>query len=219
MEKKLNDKMIQSTFARCMDKAGKAGHAYPWEDRKLYAQWLAQTYYYVRHSTRLLALASSHMPLQFEPQHLRFADHLQEERGHDLMAKKDLENLGFSIADFPELSETAAFYQTQYFWIQHQGVFSFFGWILSLEGSAVGVGKDVYARVQKAHGDKCSIFLRVHTREDEEHLPKAFEQLQALPEAQQALVCRNMILSTDIYCKILAAGQASVSGTSLSRSA
>lgn len=219
MKKENKDHLIQATFARCMDKAGKAGNAFAWEDRSLYGNWLAQTYYYVRHSTRLLALASSHMPLQFEPQHLRFADHLQEERGHDLMAKKDLENLGFSLTDFPELTETTTFYQTQYFWIQHQGVFSFFGWILSLEGSAVGVGKEVYTRVQKAHGDKSSIFLRVHTREDEEHLPKAFEQLQALPESQQILVCRNMVLSTDIYCKMLAGCQLSSSGKTLSRSA
>jgi len=31
----------------------------PWENQSFYAEWLAQTYFYVRHSTRLLCLAAA----------------------------------------------------------------------------------------------------------------------------------------------------------------
>ena len=36
---------------------------FPWEERAAYADWLAQTYYYVRHTTRLIASAAARFPI------------------------------------------------------------------------------------------------------------------------------------------------------------
>ena len=40
-----------------LDELVQVCHSMPWTDEGFYREWLAQTYYYVCHSTRLLALA------------------------------------------------------------------------------------------------------------------------------------------------------------------
>ena len=110
--------------------------SYPWQDPEAYALYLSQTYYYVLHSTRLLALSAAHMKVSDNTFHRRFLEHASEEKGHDLMALKDLEVLGFRLEDFPELPHTRMFWETQYYKIEHNDPLSLLGYVIALEALA-----------------------------------------------------------------------------------
>jgi len=177
---------------------------FPWEDKRAYASWCAQTYYYVCHSTRLLALGGARSELSAQGMHRRFIDHLAEEKGHEKLASNDVKALGFTLDQFPEMPQTSLFYQNQYYWLnQHHGAIAFFGWILTLEGAGVKACGEVYKRVKKAHGEKAAMFLKVHSEEDVGHLDKAFDQLKCLePRAVECLI-KNMEQSCTLYGEIL----------------
>jgi hypothetical protein len=175
---------------------------FPADDREAYAWWLSQTFYFVCHSTRLLALAASRFEVSSEDLHRRFLDHTREERAHDTMALRDLKNLGYEIEAFPELPETQAFYQTQYYWIQHRDPRAFFGYILCLEAFAIGGAKRIYEAARDAFGDKSTVFLKVHVQEDVGHSDLALKQLENLTLEQKQMIVENLRLSCHLYAQI-----------------
>src|SRR5215813_8139137 len=83
----------------------------PWHIKAVYGAFLAQTYYYVNHSTRLLALAASRFKSSEEPIHRRFIKHATEEMSHEILALRDLKHLGLSLDNYHEFPSTRAFYQ------------------------------------------------------------------------------------------------------------
>jgi hypothetical protein len=168
---------------------------FPWEDRFAYAEYLAQTYHYVCHSTRLLAASAALLGVDREKLHQRFLKHAAEERSHHLLASRDLTKLGFSLDDFPELPSTQAFYEPQYYRIEHVSPLAMFGYILALEGSAVEYGPSAYQAVCAAHGESPTAFLRVHAGEDPGHLETAFTMIRELSPDEQQLVYRNTAFS------------------------
>jgi thiaminase len=194
---------MEATFKTCMKRLAKTIEATDWDDKKKYGAFLAHTYYYVCHSTRLLALAASRFPLNQDKLHYRFLAHISEETRHEILATKDLENLGFKIGDFPETPATQAFYQCQYFQIEHLSSASFLGYVLMLEGLAVEKGAWLCERVTKKHGTKAAAFLKVHANEDIEHLEKAFDQIKHLGEIEKSHVSNNLILSCHLYNAVL----------------
>jgi hypothetical protein len=175
----------------------------PWEDRVFYAEYLAQTYYYVGHSTRLLACAATRLGVDREKLHHRFLKHAAEERSHHLLASRDLSKLGFSLEDFPELPATSALYESQYYRIEHIGPTMLLGYILALEGNAVAYAPGVYQRVRSEHGDSTVSFLRVHAEEDPDHLEKAFASVEALPTGEQERIATNARFSLGMYEMLL----------------
>ena len=68
--------------------------SFPWEDPLAYQLWSAQTYYFVLHSTRLFALASSRCLLTENALHFKLLNHLAEEKGHENLALQDLKAMG-----------------------------------------------------------------------------------------------------------------------------
>jgi hypothetical protein len=176
---------------------------FPWEDRATYAEWLAQTYYMVNHSTRLVALAGAYTPLDKNTLHARFVDHSKEERGHQLIAVSDINALGYDLKDFPCLPPSACMYQVQYYWIQHQGVASFFGYTLALESLAIEFGPEVYRRVCAAHGKKAAKFLECHSDADVDHMKKAEQEISKLSQEELTLATRNLQLSASLYRAML----------------
>lgn len=176
---------------------------FPWEDRGSYANWLAQTALMVSHSTRLTTLAAAHCPASQTRLHHRLIDHSREERGHELLAASDLEELGLKVEDFPRLPSAAALVQIQYYWIQHRGAISLYGYILSLECMSRELGPEVLGRVSSAHGDRASRFIQLHAKDDIEHVDRAFKQLDAIPERERSLVVENLELSAALYRRLL----------------
>jgi thiaminase len=177
----------------------------PWEDKNFYANWLAQSYYFLCHATRLLCVAGARFDVhENEPLHLRCLEHSRQEMRHEKLAMKDLKELGFPISDFAQLPMAAQLYQSQYYLIEHEDPCAIFGSVLYLEGLSVGVGKEIYRRVKAAHGDECASFLRVHVNEDIGHIEEAFQSLNGLNGKQLASVAWSLVQNHAIYTQMLA---------------
>jgi hypothetical protein len=173
---------------------------FPWADPKFYANWCAQTFYYVSHSTRLLALASALTEVKLNNLHYHFIKHLKEESGHENLAKLDCEKLGFGLEAFPELPSTCAFYQTQYYYIQNVHPQAFFGYIIMLEGAASNIGAKCMAKAKAAHGEKAVHFWQTHSDEDPAHIEQAFSWIAKLenPDVYKA-IAKNLLQSSHCY--------------------
>ena len=176
---------------------------FPWENRDAYASWLGQTHYFTRMTTRLLSLCGSLFDLDAQPLHERFLAHAAEERGHEALLLDDLRHLGRRIEDVPELPLTSAFYQVQYYWMEHVRPISFFGYILLLEGMAVRNGGLIQTRVEVAHGVRAAKFLKVHTQSDSDHVRQAIAQLKGVSADDARQIARNFAVSRRLYQGIL----------------
>jgi thiaminase len=178
--------------------------ATPWRDRMVYGAFLSQTYYYVSHSTRLLALAASRLAFSEERLHRRLLRHATEEMGHEALALRDLRHLGLALDQFPELPATRAFYQTQYYLIEHVSPASFWGYILMLEGLAVSKGRWLFDEIKQHHGELAGSFVKLHAVEDVAHVAEAEQAMQALPDRDRPLVVAQVASSCFYYCSMLA---------------
>jgi thiaminase len=176
---------------------------FPWANKRAYADFLAQTYYYVCHTTRLLAVCASRIGVDREKLHHRFLKHAAEERSHHLLAERDVAALGMSLADFPQRALTAAMYETQYFRAEHLSPTTIFGYILALEGLAVVYGPSVYAAVIRSHGDEAAAFVRLHSNEDPGHLESAFALLETMSAQEIASIQSNFKFTRDLYRALL----------------
>lgn len=103
-------------------------HSMPWSQRTYYASWLAQQYFLVRHTPRLMCAFALRVPLKKNSDFNNAVHHLQEELGHDQWLLNDLKSLGFEISDFAPLAATQALIKSQYYQIQQESPLSFAGY-------------------------------------------------------------------------------------------
>lgn len=178
---------------------------FPWEDRDAYVGFLAQSYEYVRASTRILALTAGRLPAGQTPLSNRFIQHAAEEKGHDRLLLNDAKALGADLAATPVLPEAEAFHKSLYYWIYQGDPMAILGWVLCLEGFAVANGSAIHARVERAHGKRAASFLAVHSAEDPDHVEKALAELRKLGEPELATVCHGIQLYSSLYARIYAA--------------
>lgn len=182
-----------------------------WDDEDIYATWLAQTYFFVRHVTSLVSLAAS----RFGPdrRNLQYAQHkgVREEMDHDLLLLNDLAFLMRNILDFREFPETSAFYHCQYYYVEHESPIALIGASLSLEGLSAAVG-DISGRLKKTFGTKAVSFISHHVTADKIHFRQSFEQIKLLKDSEQKIVMKNVIQSPRLYSLMLTA-VAQASGT------
>src|SRR6218665_1042029 len=75
--------------------------AIDWRDPHYYANWLAQTYYYVCHSTRVLAAAAARCHIDKDKIHMQLIQHAKEEKSHEKLATADLSAMKKKVTDFP----------------------------------------------------------------------------------------------------------------------
>src|SRR5690242_4687019 len=108
---------LQKKFEKIQTHLSKMSEEFPWENREVYASWLAQSYEYVRFSTRILALTAGHFPLEKTSHSTRFIQHAAEEKGHDKLLINDAKALGFDLKRLEVLPEAEAFHKSLYFWI------------------------------------------------------------------------------------------------------
>jgi len=173
-----------------------------WESEGFYSQWLAQTYYFVINSTRLITLAGS--LTDNNRLHHRFIDHAREERNHEFLLLNDLKHLGgYKISAIPESPVTAGFHQSQFYWIMIKNPIAFFGYVLCLEGLAVEYGARAFERVRARFGDKAANFLKVHSEEDMEHLQSAFDAIKDISDSEASLVIQNLEQAVGLYSRML----------------
>jgi pyrroloquinoline quinone (PQQ) biosynthesis protein C len=198
---------MKATLEACVSEMAAAGQAFPWTNRVAYMGWLAQTYYYVRHSTRLLASAAARFPHDRvgDTMHVRFGAHIGEEKRHELLCLRDIQTLGGSLDSHPELASTRMFYEPQYYKVEHQAPSVLLGYILPLEVIAPQSGAQIVEQVTAAFGNKCARFLQVHAAEDVDHVQKALALLDALPSIERELIEQNMKQTALGYTNMLAA--------------
>jgi pyrroloquinoline quinone (PQQ) biosynthesis protein C len=197
---------MRDQVQRCTASLRGAMENFPWHERAAYADWLAQTYFYVRHSTRLLAAAAARFEFgeRGDALHYRFATHIGEEKKHEQLCVHDLKQLGVSLEQFGERHSTRAFYEPQYYKIEHQGPSALFGYIVALEAFGPAYGPQIVATVTEAFGPKCAAFLKVHAEEDEDHIEKALAMISTVPERERAWVLENLEQTTYAYRALLA---------------
>jgi hypothetical protein len=188
---------MKDLFHKEQESLVKISLEYPWENREAYATYLSQTYYYVRHSTRLLAASACRFEHKDESLHTRFLKHAREENAHDLLATRDLAALGYKQSECPELSVTKLVYQPQYYQIEHIDPICLFGYIFALEGVSALAAPKIYERVLKSHGKECTTFLKLHSTEDLDHIDKAFASIEGLDEFRMNLVRDNFKMSVE----------------------
>lgn len=175
-----------------------------WRNKEFYADYAAQTFYYVRHSTRLLALSASRLSYEQEQSfHLRFIKHLGEEANHEKLALNDLKFLGRSIDDFEEHPSTRLFYEPQYYKIEHEKPLALMGYILYLEALAKYVCPILTKTITELYGHQSASFLRVHGEEDPEHVDQAVNMITGLSTANLYEIEKNLIQSSYAYNQMI----------------
>ncbi len=196
---------MKAALQECNAALGEAVDRFPWAERRAYADWLAQTYFYVRHSTRLLAAAAARFSHDARDTalHYRFATHMAEEKKHELLCVHDLSAIGETLDSLPERHSTRMFYEPQYYKIEHQAPIALFGYILPLEAIGPLHGMRVLDPIIRSHGEKAASFLKLHAAEDVEHLDKALLMLDGIGAAERRLVQENMRQTTYAYVAIL----------------
>lgn len=160
----------------------------PWDDKEYYKEFLAQIYYFVRKSTRMLAAAAA--VTDSTPYYDRLVEHIGEENKHELLALGDLKKLGGKIEDHPELGITRALWEPQFYKIQRTPT-SLLGYILALEIVAVRVYPELMKDLETRYGKPAINFVRVHGEEDPAHVDKAIDQVRHLSEGEQKAVIEN----------------------------
>lgn len=195
---------FKTTFAHELARLSKRIYELPWENKGFYTSFLTQTYYFVRHSTRLLALASARTGWDEETLHRWFALHIGEERGHDRLALADVEQLSKAELE-KEMPETRNLYETQYYKVDHDGASTFIGYILALEGVASQIIPGILPTVSEAHGDKAARFLKLHAEEDPDHVDQGFHKVGLLSAEQIRKIQFNFVQSAKNYEDLLVA--------------
>ncbi len=193
------------TLEHCVEQLGSALRAFPWQEQSAYADWLTQTYFYVRHSTRLLAASAARFKQDEagDALHHRFTKHMSEEKRHERLALHDLRQLGLSTEGIVERNSTRLFYECQYYKVEHVDPTALFGYILALEAMSATHGPWVYGVVSKAHGPSAATFLKLHAQDDEHHTKEALSMLERLSASSRLEVEGNLEQSTYAYLLIL----------------
>lgn len=202
----MNLQQLKTNFNRIMAEASYFQHC-DWKNSNFYSDWLAQSYYFVTHSLRLLGHTISHSEKSSDLFIRRSANHMLEEFGHEVMAKNDLERMGFSLDSFTELCATKMFYRSQYYGIEKVNSRYLLGYILFLEGIAVIHGKKAYEQVSEAF-PKSAVFLKVHAEEDVDHLDKAFKEISVLNEKDILAINESLEMAAIGYKAIISEIQA-----------
>lgn len=180
---------------------------YPWDNKFAYAEFLAQTYYYVCHSTKLLFAAAVRFSPEDQSLYNRFIEHSGEENAHELLALGDLKKLGFDIKDFPELPQTRTMYEIQYHKIEHRDPVALMGYILALETMAANEIQDTRTKLLETYGRNCINFIRVHADEDPDHIEKAIEVVEGLRKSRLSVIDENLEQTAFCYSEMLKAAK------------
>jgi pyrroloquinoline quinone (PQQ) biosynthesis protein C len=197
--------LIGPAYERGLRRLLEAGDAFPYRSRSAYGGWLAQTYHYVVHTTRLIALAASRFDERCDVLHRAMLRNLDEERDHDRLLLDDLAALGYSIGAFPEQPLTSAFYQVVYHRIEHQTPFALFGYSLLLEGAAAERGGQRAREVTEAFGASAASFLRVHGDADPGHVERGFAAVERVSESEARVIAATINQTATIGVAMLGA--------------
>lgn len=194
---------IRSKFEAVVDEVARVSRALPWENKDFYTQWLAQQFFLVTHTPRLLCSYALQVPLGSRDEFDHILHHLKEETGHDSWILKDLQKLGTSPAAFTPHPAGAALIKSQYYQIQYEHPMTLCGYSQFLEYLSVLVAGEIASRVEKAFGPQTAVFLKGHAAVDVEHAEDGWKMLENLPKDLEAKVLENLYMSANLYLQML----------------
>lgn len=205
MKPTLSSELVYQNMLAEIETISKVASNFEWENKKLYAQWLAQSYFYVSWTTRQLALASAYTkPGVEDDYHWRFIEEAKEEKKHEILCLEDLKSMGYSISEFHEYPHSSFFYQTLNYLIERVHPIAILGYALTLEGFAALKGGDLYERAKKQHGAAATHFLRLHCEVDKDHFANALPYLKSCPQHLLPIVEKAARQCSVIYRGIFA---------------
>jgi hypothetical protein len=193
---------IKQAYEQNVAKLDQAFMAYDWRNRDAYAEYLAQTYRYICHSTKLLAYAADVAKGGELKECLKH--HVAEETGHEHWVAGDLKRLGYNIKDFPENPQTKDLYDSIYQGIKQEGPAAIVGYALALEGMSARVCPKLAPELTKMYGAKCSTFIKNHAEIDPGHAAESFNILKYFSENEKSAILKYMEMSTKAYLRFLA---------------
>lgn len=177
----------------------------PWESRKVYSCWLAQTHYYSRHTPIFLSMIAARNGVVDWPAHDAVLERLRREVDHQKLLVQDVKSFGVELANSPEFLDTSLLYQSQYYWLDRFGAAAHAGYALVLEGMAAQGAAEVAARVRAEFGPGCTGFLEARAKTDSRHFHAGVQHLAlAPPEAIRAAI-QNLQQTRSLYLRILQA--------------
>lgn len=174
----------------------------PWTDLIFYKTWLAQSFYYTTHSTRMLAFAAGWSSTEDQKYYKRSVSHIREEQSHDLLAVRDLEKLGDQRENFAEFEVCRALWEPQFYKIQRNPKL-LLGYILALEELAVFSFPELYKKLTPLFGTDATHFIRVHAEDDPEHVEEALKQIQSCSPVEVAEIMKNYDQTCVLYERLL----------------
>jgi pyrroloquinoline quinone (PQQ) biosynthesis protein C len=169
-----------------------------WANKKVYSQWLAQSYYYTSYSTRMLAFAAGWTNSSEQSFYRRSLVHISEEQGHDLVALNDLKQLGETIEKYPEFGSTRSMWESQFYKIQKDPS-CLLGYILALEAFAVRSLKEFNSELLKNYPETATRFVKVHADDDPDHVEQAIEQIEKCTPDQKKNIMFNFEQTIAMY--------------------
>jgi len=202
--KNLTSESVYEKMLTAIDDIAETAVQFPWEKENYYANWLAQSFFYVQWTTRQLALASARTkPLTEDHLHWRFIEEAKEEKRHELLALQDLKNLGYSPEQFEELPHTSFFYQTLTYLIENEHPIVILGYSLTLEGFAAKRLSEIYPRIKGSYNEKCISFIKLHCEVDVDHFENALPYLKTCSLEHLPLVEKGIKECRAVYKGIL----------------
>lgn len=176
--------------------------AFPWENKRAYASWLAQTYHYASQTVSLLSWLVSRTDCRKDASlHKSRVAHSDEEQGHDQWVTADLEALGFEISDFSEIPATRMLWEPQF--SIRKSVEAVYGYTIVLEQLAIMRGEEIAGRVANLAETRCNRFLHGHSSADVDHVDRDLQNIAAFPETATTQVIENMLQTSEAYVFML----------------
>ena len=203
---------IKNTYDELMGLSLDVVDSIQWENNGVYTNWLAQTFFYARYTTRIIALASANLNINDIDTHKSFLKHLREENGHEKIAISDLKKMGKDITQFTPNEITNHLYQSQWFWIS-QCPMSVYGYFLYLEGIAIVHGPRIHERLSKKFPKDSIKYFAVHVEEDVDHVEKHFSLLQEREKFEVDMINENMEQTAKTYLSFLKQINATTNGS------
>ncbi len=192
-------KKIEEFIVPYMDSVTTELRKTDWSNPGIYANWLAQTYYHICHSTRLLAAASSRFYVTNDKYHLQTIHHAKEEKSHEKVVLNDLKHMKYSIDTFSELTSAKNLYRSAYYLIERENPLTMYGYVYFLELLSLKGGPDIMERAQNTFGERTVQHLKLHCNDDVEHIQMYANMLNEFTGKERAYVEDGIINTANNY--------------------
>lgn len=195
-------KQVRETLNESINKMSKKILSLNWQKQEFYEEYLAQTYFYVTHSCKLLKYSAD--KLKSGELYNCMIHHIEEESGHEKMAMHDLNYFGKKPADFTELKITKKIYDDIYNELDTvDPVAPLLGYAMALEGLSAAVAPKLSQLVSETYSPKAATFLKLHGIVDQEHAQDSENTLDLLTDEQLEIVNDSIKRSTSRYLSLL----------------